>query len=119
MGGLEYPDPQRGMIVIDTAQDVRYLARLEELPRQIWFSKNAMRNFLPQRGKFLLPDEVDVFLEENRAVGKMEVRPKCDFTSGHFNVLPGVLQIEFAQQVALVLFGSKTSRAQSYGERNF
>lgn len=59
----------------------------------------------PISGNFLLPERVVLGPDGNSATGYMKVRAGTECTDGHFGVLPGVMQIEFAQQILGVLLG--------------
>jgi len=72
----------------------------------ITMNKPIIADMLPHKGIMLLPDEVQVFPEENRAIGTMKV-PDNEIMRGHFGILPGVLQVEFSYQVLAVLIAKQ------------
>ncbi len=63
--------------------------------------RDEIAEILPHRGDFALPDCVEVYPEENRATGYMRVPER--FEEDHFGMLPGVMMVELAYQVAAIL----------------
>jgi 3-hydroxymyristoyl/3-hydroxydecanoyl-(acyl carrier protein) dehydratase len=72
---------------------------------------------LPHRGAMLLVDRI-VERTPTRLVGEHDVHADAFWTAGHFPgrpVFPGVLQVEFAAQLAWILFGVSGPGTDSAG----
>ena len=74
--------------------------------------RHEVENWLPHRDLMLLVDRVQR-CDNRRARGELDVQPDAFWASGHFPgapIMPGVLQVEFAAQLAgIVLARSSDS----------
>jgi 3-hydroxymyristoyl/3-hydroxydecanoyl-(acyl carrier protein) dehydratase len=61
----------------------------------------------PISGNFVLPERVVLGPDGNSATGYMTVMSGPEYIRGHFGVLPGVMQIEFAQQTLGILMSQQ------------